>query len=157
MFQRVEVLGHLGGDPEIRVTGSGSKVASFSIAAGEKWKDKDGEPKEHTEWFRCSAFGNLAEVFERYTKKGQAVFISGRLRTDKVEEKGETKYYTKLIVNELKLLPTGERRTNQGDEEESERAAPRTNTKDWTKSSKDPAKAESKPSDNIGFDDDIPF
>ena len=65
-LNKVQIIGNLGKDPEIRQTQSGDKIASFSVACGEKWKDKStGETKEKTEWINCSAFGKLAEIIEK--------------------------------------------------------------------------------------------
>ncbi len=103
-LNRVLLIGHLGKDPETRFTPTGKKVASFSVAVSERWKDKNGEAKERAEWFNIEAWGRLGEVCQEYLKKGSLVFIEGRLRTDKYEEQGETKYFTKVVAQTLQFL-----------------------------------------------------
>lgn len=96
-------IGHLGRDPETRYTSSGSPVTSFSIACG--WKSKD---KEGTEWVNITAFGKLAEICEKYLRKGKQVFIQGRLTTDKYEKDGVTRYSTKVVADRMQMLGGGE-------------------------------------------------
>ena len=100
------ILGHLGKDPEIRYTTSGSAVANISIATSEQWKDKQtGEKQERTEWHNVTFFGRLAEVVGEYLKKGSLVYVSGRIQTDKYTDKeGVEKYSTKIIANEMQML-----------------------------------------------------
>ena len=74
-------IGHLGKDPEIRTIESG-KVASFSLALTEKWKDRNGERQEKTTWINCSVFGLKAEVIEKYVKKGHKIYIEGKISID---------------------------------------------------------------------------
>lgn len=92
-------IGHLGSDPETRYTSSGAPVTSFSIACG--WKSKD---KEGTEWVNITAFGKLAEICEKYLRKGKQVFIQGRLTTDKYEKDGVTRYSTKVVADRMQML-----------------------------------------------------
>lgn len=97
--------GRLGKDPEIRYTPSGDAVASFSMAVGEAWKDKStGEKKEKTEWVSVCAFGKLAEITAEYLSKGSFILIVGKLRTDKYEKDGQTRYSTKIIANQMQML-----------------------------------------------------
>ena len=93
-LNRVQLIGRLGKDPESKFTPTGKKVAHFSLAVSNRWKDKSGETKESTEWVNIEAWGRLGEVCQEYLKKGSLVFLEGRLQTDKYEDKGETKYYT---------------------------------------------------------------
>jgi single-strand DNA-binding protein len=98
-------IGNLGKDPEIRSMPNGKSVASFSIACSESWKDKNtGEKVEKTEWVNCTAFDKLADTIGKYLKKGKPVYIEGRLQTDKYEKDGQTKYSTKVVVSEMKML-----------------------------------------------------
>lgn len=144
MFQRVDVMGYVGKDPEVRHLPSGEQVVNFSIAAGERWKDKQtGEQKERTEWFRCTAFGRLSEVISQYVEKGSLIFVSGQMRTREYEDKeGVKRYSTDLIVRELKLLPRSNRQEDDAPREK--KAAP----------ARRAAEPEVGPDD---FDDDIPF
>src|SRR3990167_1932988 len=98
-FQQVTIIGHLGRDPETRYMPNGDAIASFTVAVGEKWTDKaSGEKKEHTEWFRVQALKRLAELAGEYLKKGQPVFVQGRFRTRKWQDKeGAERHSTEII------------------------------------------------------------
>lgn len=98
-FQQVIVVGHLGGDPEVRYTKNGDPVANFSVATTEKWKDKtNGELHEETEWHRVSVFGQSAENYVgKYLRKGDAVFVRGQLKTRKWQDRdGNDRYTTEI-------------------------------------------------------------
>lgn len=98
-------IGNLGKDPEVRSMPNGKSVASFSIACSESWKDKaTGEKKESTEWVNCTAFEKLADIIGQYLKKGKQVYVEGRLKTEKYEKDGQTKYSTKVVVSDMKML-----------------------------------------------------
>jgi len=104
-LNRVQLIGRLGKDPETRLTPNGKKVANFSLAVGERWKTTGGEAKEHTEWFNIEAWGRLGEICQQYLQKGRLVFIEGRLKTDRYEDKGgETKYFTKVVALMMQML-----------------------------------------------------
>src|SRR5689334_7296678 len=102
-LNRVQLIGYLGKDPESRFTPTGKKVAHFSLAVTQRWKS-GGESKEATEWFNIEAWGRLGEIAEQYLHKGSPVYVEGRLKTDKYEDKGETKYFTKVVTQSLQLL-----------------------------------------------------
>lgn len=103
-LNRVQLIGNLGKDPESKFTPTGKKVAHFSIAVNNRWKGKDGESKEYTEWVNVEAWGRLGEICQQYLKKGSLVYIEGRLKTDKYEDKGETKYFTKVVTQFVQFL-----------------------------------------------------
>ncbi len=103
-LNRVQLIGRLGKDPEGKFTPTGKKVAHFSLAVSNRWKDKSGETKESTEWVNIEAWGRLGEVCQEYLKKGSLIYIEGRLKTDKYEDKGETKYFTKIVAQALEFL-----------------------------------------------------
>src|SRR5574339_148483 len=103
-LNRVQLMGNLGKDPETKFTPTGKKVAHFSVAISNRWKSKEGENKEYTEWVNVEAWGRLGEVCQEYLKKGSLVFLEGRLKTDKYEDKGETKYYTKVVALAMQML-----------------------------------------------------
>jgi single-strand DNA-binding protein len=103
-LNRVQLIGRLGKDPESKFTPTGKKVTHFSLAVSNRWKDKGGETKESTEWVNVEAWGRLGEVCQEYLKKGSLIFLEGRLKTDKYEEKGETRYYTKVVALTLQFL-----------------------------------------------------
>ncbi|GAB4454921.1 MAG: single-stranded DNA-binding protein [Anaerolineales bacterium] len=102
-LNRVQLIGYLGKDPESKYTPTGRKVAHFSVAVTQRWKS-GGETKEYTEWVNVEAWGRLGEICQEYLKKGSLVYIEGRLKTDKYEDKGETKYYTKVVALAMQML-----------------------------------------------------
>ena len=104
-LNRIQLIGRLGKDPENRFTPTGKTVAHFSLAISERWKSAEGESKENTEWVNVEAWGRLGEVCKQYLHKGSLVYIEGRLKTDKYEDKGgETKYYTKVVALSMQML-----------------------------------------------------
>jgi single-strand DNA-binding protein len=104
-LNKVQLIGHLGKDPESKSTPTGKKVAHFSLAVNNRWKTVEGETKENTDWFNLEAWGRLGEICQQYLHKGSLVYVEGRLKTDKYEDKsGETKYFTKVVVNQLQML-----------------------------------------------------
>ena len=103
-LNRVQLIGRLGKDPEGKFTPTGKKVAHFSVAISNHWKTKEGGAKEYTEWVNVEAWGRLGEVCQEYLKKGSLVFVEGRLKTDRYEDKGEPKYYTKVVALSMQML-----------------------------------------------------
>jgi len=102
---KVILIGNLGADPETRYLPSGDAVANIRIATSEKWKDKSGEQQEHTEWHRIAFFGKLAEIAGEYLKKGSPVYIEGRIRTRKWQDKeGQDKYSTEIVADRMQML-----------------------------------------------------
>jgi single-strand DNA-binding protein len=107
---KVILIGNLGKDPEVRSMQNGGKVANLSLATSESWKDKStGEKKEKTEWHRVVIFGQLADIAERYLKKGSKVYVCGSLQTRKWTDKdGNEKYSTEVVLqgfnSELTML-----------------------------------------------------
>lgn len=98
-------IGRLSRDPETRYLPSGEAVASFSLAVGSTWKDKQGQKQESTEWVNVTAFGKLAEICTQYLAKGSRVYLSGRMKTDKYNDKeGITRYSTKIIADRMQML-----------------------------------------------------
>ena len=102
-LNRVQLIGYLGKDPETRFTPNGKKVANFRMAITNRWKSGE-ETKEYTEWVNIEAWGRLGEICQEYLHKGSLAYIEGRLRTDRVEDKGETKFYTKVVALGLQML-----------------------------------------------------
>lgn len=105
-LNKVMLIGRLGKDPEIRAMPSGERAASFNLATGDKWKDKQtGEMKEKTEWHRISAFGKVVDIIEKYTKKGSLIYVEGQLRTRKWQDKqGQDRYTTEIVLQNIQLL-----------------------------------------------------
>ena len=115
-LNRCDFIGRLGKDPEIRYTPNGTAVANFSIAVGEKWKDKNtGEQKEKTEWIRVVAFGKLAEICGEYLEKGKQIYLSGKLQTREWDDKeGNKRYTTEIVANQIQTLGDGNRDGGSG-------------------------------------------
>ena len=103
-LNRVQLIGRLGKNPEGKFTPSGKKVTHFSVAVSERWKSPEGENKEYTEWINVEAWGRLGEVCQEYLRKGSLVYAEGRLKTDKYEDRGETKYFTKVVAQMVQFL-----------------------------------------------------
>ena len=124
---RAIIVGRVGGDPDIKYTGSGSAVASFSVATSEKWKDKNtGEQQEKTEWHSITFFGKQADIVKDYVRKGAKIYVEGKLTTDKWEKDGTTHYRTKIIGQNIQLLdekPKVERNYPEPGKEDKQRSA----------------------------------
>jgi len=102
-LNRVQLIGRLGKDPEARFTPTGKQVVSFSLAVSNRWKSA-GEFKETTDWFNIEVWERLGEVCQQYLHKGSLIFLEGRLKTDKYDDKGETKYFTKVVAQSMQML-----------------------------------------------------
>lgn len=103
-LNRIQLIGHLGKDPEVRTTPKGRKVSTFTLAVNRRWKNSAGEEKESTDWFSVEAWGRLGEVCSQYLHKGRLVFLEGQLRTDRREYEGETHYFTKVVATQMQML-----------------------------------------------------
>jgi single-strand DNA-binding protein len=102
---KVILIGNLGADPETRYLPSGDAIANIRIATTEKFKDKSGALQEHTEWHRISFFGRQAEIAGEYLKKGSPVYVEGRIRTRKWQDKeGQDRYSTEIVGDRMQLL-----------------------------------------------------
>lgn len=125
MINKVILVGNLGRDPEIRSTASGTPVANLSLATNRKWKDRDGNPQEQTEWHRIVVFGRQAEIAGQYLGRGRQIYVEGRLQTRSWEDRqtGETKYSTEVVCERLQMLG---RRGGNGSEDPSQGDAPQT-------------------------------
>jgi single-strand DNA-binding protein len=143
-INKVILVGNLGADPDTRYMPSGSAVTNLSIATSESWKDKQtGEQKERTEWHKVAMFNRLAEIAAEYLRKGSQVYIEGKLRTRKWQDRdGNDRWTTEVIADEMQML--GGRGGGGG-------AAPMSSGPDSGPPSGPPNTG---PDD---FDDDIPF
>lgn len=101
---KVILLGNLGKDPEVRTLGDGVKVANFPMATSETYKDKTGQRVEQTEWHNIVLWRSLAEVAEKYLRKGTQIYIEGRLRTRSWGEEGNKKYITEIVGENFTIL-----------------------------------------------------
>lgn len=119
MINRVHLIGNTGKDPEIRTTGSGKKVASFSLATSESYKDHSGQKVTETQWHNIKAWGNLAEVAEKYIRKGQLLYVEGKVTYSSYDDKdGNKKYITEIIASNFQML--GKKPEDQTGESQSE-------------------------------------
>lgn len=143
-INKVILIGNLGQDPETRAMPSGSSVTNLRIATSESWKDKQsGEMKERTEWHSVAMFGRLAEIAGEYLRKGSQVYIEGRLRTRKWQDKsGTDRYTTEIVANEMQML--GGRGGGSASEPRERRSEPVESVASSTERGE-------------GFDDEIPF
>lgn len=106
MLNKVLLIGNLGRDPEVRSLPSGQPVANFTLATTRKWKDKNGQKQEQTEWHRIVCFGRQAEVAGQYLTKGKQIYVEGRIQTKSWEDRqsGEKKYSTEIVCDNFQML-----------------------------------------------------
>lgn len=104
MINKVILLGNVGADPEVRALDGGKKVARVRVATTERYTDQQGNKQEQTEWHSVTLWGGLADVVDKYVHKGSQVYIEGKIRTREYEAKGEKRYATEIIANDMKLL-----------------------------------------------------
>src|ERR1043165_4756311 len=127
-LNKVILIGNLGNDPEVRSTTGGSRVATFSLATSRSWNDASGAKQEKTEWHRCVVWNTkgstLADVVEKYVKKGDKLYVEGRIEYRQWQDKdGQTRYSTEINVRELIMIGGG--RPGGGGDFESSESAPR--------------------------------
>ena len=103
-MNKVILLGNVGKDPEVKTFESGTIKVSFPLATTEKWKDKDGNKQESTEWHNCELWGKRAEVIQKYVKKGDKLYVEGKIKTESWEKEGEKKYTTKISVTDFEFI-----------------------------------------------------
>jgi single-strand DNA-binding protein len=122
---KVILIGNLGKDPEVKYTQAGMPVAKFTLATNDRFKDKEGQWQDRTEWHNITAFQRLAEIVGEYLKKGGKCYIEGSLRTSSWDDKetGQKKYKTEIIANDLVLLSGRGEGSGGGDFKESSRGA----------------------------------
>ncbi|MGV3709979.1 MAG: single-stranded DNA-binding protein [Gemmatimonas sp.] len=162
-LNKVTLIGNVGSDPEIRTTSNGGKVASFSLATGRQWNDQSGQKQEKTEWHRCVIWNNrastLADVAERYVKKGEKLYVEGEIEYRQYQDKdGQTRYITEIKVRELILL--GGRGGGGGDDDDSgppRRSAPPAQRAKPAAASNNSDNFDDFPGALQDEDDDLPF
>jgi len=114
-INKVILIGNVGRDVELRHTPSGATVARFSIATNEKWKDKNGQQQEHTEWHNITVWGKLAEFCGTYVTKGRQLYVEGGLRTRTYDDdKGNRRYFTEVKAQTIQLLGPKPGSTGEG-------------------------------------------
>lgn len=109
-LNRVLLIGRLGKDPESRQTPKGTAYTTFSLAVDRKWKDKNGELHQDTDWFNVVAWGKLGEICQKYLSKGKLVYLEGRLQTRRYEYEGSVRYFTTVVMSSMQML---ERKTKE--------------------------------------------
>jgi single-strand DNA-binding protein len=163
-LNKVTLIGNLGNDPEVRSTTGGNRVATFSLATSRSWNDASGTKQEKTEWHRCVVWNTknsqLADIVEKYVKKGDKLYVEGRIEYRQWQDKdGQTRYSTEINVRELIMLGGGSGGSRSGGEFDSEAA-------NGAKArSASPAKAKTAGGDDFedfpgalaDEDDDLPF
>ncbi len=104
MLNKVMLIGNLGRDPEVRSLPSGQPVANFTLATSRRWKDRDGNRQEQTEWHNIVCFGKQAEIAGQYLTKGKQVFVEGRLQTRSWERDGQKHFRTEIVCDNFQML-----------------------------------------------------
>jgi single-strand DNA-binding protein len=152
---KVILIGNLGADPETRYLPSGDAVTNIRIATTDTWKDKSGEKQEHTEWHRIAFFGKTAEIAGEYLKKGSPVYVEGRIRTRKWQDKeGQERFSTEIVADRMQLLGARGGGGGGGESMAREPREPATAAGVSAGSAKSPAR---KGGAFDEMDDDIPF
>lgn len=146
---KVILVGNLGRDPEVRYSPDGAAICNVSIATTSQWKDKNsGERREETEWHRVVFYNRLAEIAGEYLRKGRSIYVEGRIKTRKWQDKetGQDRYSTEIIGDQMKML--GGRDDDGGQREAPQRSQPAQRER--------PAQQQA-PANLADMDDDIPF
>jgi single-strand DNA-binding protein len=158
---KVILVGNLGKDPEIKYTPQGKPIAKFSLATNERYKDKEGQWQDRTEWHNIVLWERLAEIAGEYLKKGGKVYIEGRIRTDSWDDKqtGQKKYMTNIIGSDIVLLGgRGEGGSGGGDYASSSRgASAAAGGNHFDQSAPEPEHAPASVGGSPITDEDIPF
>lgn len=124
-LNKVQLIGNLGRDPEVRYAPDGTAFATLSLATSERWKDKDsGEPREATEWHRVVFSGKLAEIAGEYLIKGSAIYVEGKLKTRKWQDKdGKDQYTTEVRCDQMKMLGGARKESQEGSDHSSDESS----------------------------------
>lgn len=115
-LNKVQLIGRLGRDPEMKYMDSGKAIANFTLATDESYKNNDGDKVERTEWHKLVMFGKVAEIAGEYLKKGSLVYIEGKLQTRSYDKDGETKYVTEIVGQNLVMLGSKSDSSGDGDD-----------------------------------------
>ncbi len=104
-LNKASLIGNVGGDPDVRTSPSGVRVAKLSLATSRSFPDRSGQQQERTDWHRLTFFGRLVDVVEQWVKKGDRLYVEGRIEYSQTQdERGGTRYWTAIIVNEMIML-----------------------------------------------------
>jgi single-strand DNA-binding protein len=154
MLNKAMLIGNLGQDPETRFTQDGTCVCNIRVATTERYKDRNGQQQERTEWHRVVLWGRLGEIANQYLKKGSRVFIEGRIETRKWQDKeGQDRYTTEIRASEMKMLGGG---GGRGDDFGNGGSGQQGGGRASSSSGNDPF-ADSPDFGDVPVDDDIPF
>tara|TARA_R110000782_G_scaffold28334_1_gene71189 strand:+ start:806 stop:1300 length:495 start_codon:yes stop_codon:yes gene_type:complete len=158
---KVIIVGNLGRDPDVKVTAGGVNICNLALATSESWKDSAGQKQERTEWHNCTAFGKPAEIIAQYANKGDRLYIEGKLRTDKWQDKdGNDRYTTKIIIDQFQLLggsSSSGQGVNKTQQEPQQSKAPQQQS-GYNQQQPNPRNQQQKQAEpDFDFDDDIPF
>lgn len=164
-LNKVQLIGNLGADPEVRYSGNGKAVVELRLATAESWKGSDGNREEHTEWHRIVFFGKSAEIIGEYCTKGKQLYVEGRIRTEKYTDKeGVERYSTKIMGDQFRLLggrPAEGSSQRGGGRDDAPRGGAQRDAYAGRPSRHQPQRQESRapaPAGQSDFvDDDIPF
>jgi single-strand DNA-binding protein len=164
-LNKVTLIGNLGNDPEVRSTSGGNRVATFSLATSRSWNDASGSKQEKTEWHRCVVWNTkssqLADIVERYVKKGDKLYVEGRIEYRQWQDKeGQTRYSTEINVRELIMLGAPRGGGGGGGDADGEGGSQRPNRVPATQKAKAAAGGEDFedfPGALEDEDDDLPF
>jgi single-strand DNA-binding protein len=153
-LNKVQIIGNLGKDPEVRRTGDNRAIANLTVATSERWKDQSGQQQEKTEWHRVAVFGPVAETVEKYLKKGDPVYFEGKLQTRKWTDKDNQERYTTEIVVDQRgtMVLLGQKGDRTGSS-----IAPSGDSYGSAPAASAAAGKPAKMSQDTAFDDDIPF
>lgn len=118
-INKVQIVGNLTKDPEIKALPSGSNVCNFSVATNRSWKDKDGQKQEEVEFHNVTAFGKQADVIHQYMTKGSQIYVEGRLKTRSWEtQSGEKRYATDIVLENFQFGRSSEKKDEQTPQEQ---------------------------------------
>ena len=155
MLNKAQLIGNVGADPVVKDLPSG-KLSNFNIATSESFKDKDGVKQEKTEWHRIVCFGNVAEIVEKYVRKGSSVYVEGKIQTRKYEDKDKVeRYTTEIVVSTIRLL--GKKNDENGTVSQPASAPANTSAPTSTPAPAAPKKQETQPAFLDNDSDDLPF
>ena len=162
-----QFIGHLGNDPDIRMTTTGTVTASFNLACGDDYKDKNtGQKVEQTNWVRCVCFGRLAEVMRDYLKKGSKAYVSGKQVTRKWQDKnGTDQYTTEINVSDMQMLDSkpsespqqAPQQPQQGYQNQPNPTYQQPQQRPQTSNQPNPRQQNNMPQDTFDDSDQIPF
>ena len=152
-LNKVQIIGRLGNDPEIRYMPNGNAVANISVATTEKWKDQQGQPQERTEWHKITLYKRQAEVAGEYLKKGSQAYFEGKLQTRKwQDQQGQDRYTTEIIGDRMLMLESRQPNNQGGYQQPNQQAQNSPPPQQSNQQGNTPP-----PDPDFEFDDQIPF